>query len=70
MGALHNRFDRMLSNLTNMHENISASKGNRTDTDFAKETTEMTRAKILQQSSSSMLAQARVIPNAALNLLN
>lgn len=70
MGALHNRFDRMLSNLTNMHENISASKGNRTDTDFAKETTEMTRAKILQQSSSSMLAQARVIPNAALNLMN
>lgn len=70
MGALQNRFDRMLSNLTNMHENISASKGNRTDTDFAKETTEMTRAKILQQSSSSMLAQARVIPNAALNLLN
>ncbi|MBR9788999.1 MAG: flagellin [Vibrionaceae bacterium] len=70
MGALQNRFDRMLSNLTNMHENISASKGSRTDTDFAKETTEMTRAKILQQSSSSMLAQARLIPNAALNLLN
>ncbi|MDV6252580.1 flagellin [Vibrio sp. EA2] len=70
MGALHNRFDRMLSNLTNMHENISASKGNRTDTDYAKETTEMTRAKILQQSSSSILAQARLIPNAALNLLN
>ena len=70
MGALQNRFDRMLSNLTNMHENISASKGNRTDTDYAKETTEMTRAKILQQSSSSMLAQARLIPNAALNLLN
>lgn len=70
MGALQNRFDCTLSNLVNMQENISVSKGKRFDTDFAKETTEMTRSKILQQSSSSMLSQARIIPNAALNLLS
>lgn len=70
MGALQNRFDRTLSNLVNMQENISVSKGIRFDTDYAKETTEMTRAQILQQSSSSMLSQARMIPNAALNLMS
>lgn len=70
MGALQNRFDRTLSNLVNMQENISISKGIRFDTDYAKETTKMTRAQILQQSSSSMLSQARMIPNAALNLMS
>lgn len=70
MGALQNRFDRTLSNLVNMQENISVSKGIRFDTDYAKETTKMTRAQILQQSSSSMLSQARMIPNAALNLMS
>lgn len=69
LGAFQNRFSHAISNLDNVSENVSASNSRIKDTDFAKETTSMTKSQILQQASSSILAQAKQTPNAALGLL-
>ena len=69
LGAFQNRFNHAISNLDNINENVNASKSRIKDTDFAKETTALTKSQILSQSSSSILAQAKQTPNAALNLL-
>lgn len=69
LGASQNRMDHTINNLDNINENVSAAKSQIKDVDFAKETTEMTKAQILQQASSSILAQAKQAPNAALGLL-
>lgn len=69
LGAFQNRFDHAISNLDNINENVNASKSRIKDTDFASETTSMTKAQILQQASTSILAQAKQAPNSALNLL-
>ena len=69
LGAFQNRFDHAISNLDNINENVNASKSRIKDTDFAKETTAMTKSQILSQASSSILAQAKQAPNAALSLL-
>ncbi|MGX9417223.1 flagellin [Vibrio sp. RC27] len=69
LGAFQNRFDHAINNLDNINENVSASKSRIKDTDFAKETTNLTKSQILAQASSSILAQAKQAPNAALSLL-
>ncbi|MCG9683578.1 flagellin [Vibrio sp. Isolate23] len=69
LGAFQNRFSHAISNLDNINENVNASKSRIKDTDFAKETTALTKSQILSQASSSILAQAKQTPNAALNLL-
>lgn len=69
LGAKQNRLGHSINNLSNIQENVSASNSRIKDTDFAKETTNMTKAQILQQSSTSILAQAKQLPNAALTLL-
>jgi len=69
LGAFQNRFDHAISNLDNINENVNASKSRIKDTDFASETTSMTKAQILQQASTSILAQAKQAPNAAMSLL-
>ncbi len=69
LGAAQNRMDHTINNLDNINENVSAAKSQIKDTDFAKETTQMTKAQILQQASSSILAQAKQAPNTALGLL-
>ncbi|NAX37807.1 flagellin, partial [Vibrio sp. V27_P1S3P104] len=69
LGAFQNRFGHAISNLDNINENVNASKSRIKDTDFAKETTALTKAQILGQASSSVLAQAKQAPNAALSLL-
>jgi flagellin len=69
LGAFQNRFSHAISNLDNINENVNASKSRIADTDFAKETTAMTKNQILSQASSSILAQAKQAPNAALSLL-
>ncbi|MDN3700010.1 flagellin [Vibrio artabrorum] len=69
LGAFQNRFEHAISNLDNINENVNASKSRIKDTDFAKETTQMTKSQILSQASSSILAQAKQAPNAALSLL-
>ncbi|KJY85386.1 flagellin [Vibrio neptunius] len=69
LGAFQNRFSHAINNLDNINENVNASKSRIKDTDFAKETTALTKAQILSQASSSVLAQAKQAPNSALGLL-
>ncbi|MFC5078395.1 Flagellin D [Vibrio thalassae] len=69
LGAFQNRFNHAINNLDNINENVNASKSRIKDTDFAKETTAITKNQILSQASSSILAQAKQAPNAALSLL-
>ncbi len=69
LGAFQNRFGHAINNLDNINENVNASKSRIKDTDFAKETTALTKAQILSQASSSVLAQAKQAPNTALGLL-
>jgi flagellin len=69
LGAFQNRFGHAINNLDNINENVNASRSRIQDTDFAKETTAMTKSQILQQASTSILAQAKQSPSAALSLL-
>ncbi len=69
LGAFQNRFNHAINNLDNINENVNASKSRIKDTDFAKETTALTKSQILSQASSSILAQAKQAPNSALSLL-
>ncbi|WP_047048781.1 flagellin [Vibrio mexicanus] len=69
LGAFQNRFGHAISNLDNINENVNASRSRIQDTDYAKETTQMTKSQILQQASTSVLAQAKQSPSAALSLL-
>lgn len=69
LGAFQNRFNHAINNLDNINENVNASKSRIKDTDFAKETTALTKSQILSQASSSVLAQAKQAPNSALGLL-
>jgi len=66
---VQNRFTHTISNLANVQENVSASRSRIQDTDFAKETAEMTKNQILQQAGTSILSQANQIPQAAISLL-
>jgi flagellin len=69
LGAYQNRFSAAVSNLMSASENISAARSRVLDTDFAAETAAMTRAQILQQAGTAMLAQANSLPNSVLSLL-
>ncbi|MGI2801067.1 flagellin [Photobacterium damselae] len=69
LGAFQNRMNHTLNNLSNINENVNASNSRIKDVDFAKETTNMTKNQILQQASTSILAQAKQIPQSALSLL-
>lgn len=69
LGAVQNRLDHTVSNLGNISENVAQSNSRIRDVDFAKETTEMTKSQILQQASTSILAQAKMAPQSALSLL-
>ncbi|HAS6031040.1 flagellin [Vibrio vulnificus] len=69
LGAKQNRLSHSINNLANVQENVDASNSRIKDTDFAKETTQMTKAQILQQAGTSILAQAKQLPNSAMSLL-
>jgi flagellin len=69
LGAIQNRFQSNIRNLTNVSENVSAARSRITDTDFAAETASLTRLQIIQQASTTILAQANQRPQAALSLL-
>jgi len=68
-GAVQNRFEAVVVNLTTYSENLSAARSRIQDTDFAAETANLTRAQILQQAGVAMLAQANTLPQTALSLL-
>lgn len=69
LGALQNRFQSTIRNLSNISENISSARSRIRDTDFAAETAELTRNQIIQQASLSVLSQANQAPQTALSLL-
>jgi flagellin len=69
MGAYVNRLEFAISNLSNQVYNTQDAESRIRDVDFAQETTEFTRAQILSQSATSMLAQANQVPQGVLSLL-
>lgn len=69
LGAIQSRMESTIANLTNVAENLSASRSRIMDADVAMETSAMTRANILQQAGVSVLAQANQTPQLALSLL-
>ena len=69
MGAIQNRFTSTIANLNTTSENLSASRSRIRDTDYAKETAELTRTQILQQAGTAMLAQANQSPQSVMSLL-
>lgn len=68
-GAIQNRLEATTNNLDTQIENLSAARSRLSDTDIAKETSELASAQILQQAATSVLAQANQFPNVALKLL-
>ena len=69
LGAIQNRFQSTIRNLSNISENASAARSRIRDTDFATETADLTRWQIIQQASTTILGQANQRPQAALQLL-
>ena len=68
-GASQNRFSAVITNLQTSVENQSASRSRIMDADFAQETANMSRAQILQQAGTAMVAQANQLPQMVLKLL-
>ena len=68
-GATQNRFDTVIANLRVGAENSAAAHGRIVDADYAKETAALTRAQVLQQAGTAMVAQANQGPNGVLALL-
>jgi len=69
MGASQSRFDSVISNLQVSVENQSAARGRIMDADFAAETSNLSRAQILQQAGNAMIAQANQLPQQVMKLL-
>ena len=69
LGALQSRFENAVANIQITGENISAARGRIIDADFAKETSNLSRAQILQQAGTAMVAQANQVPQGVLSLL-
>lgn len=69
LGAIQNRLESTISNLTNIVENVSAARSRVQDADFAQETASLTRNQILQQAGISVLSQANSLPQQVLSLL-
>ena len=68
-GAISNRLDNTISNLTNVVLNTESSRSRINDADFAKESSKLTRSQILSQAATSMLAQANASKQTVLALL-
>ncbi|MEN2433423.1 flagellin [Comamonas sp. F1-6] len=69
LGAMQNRFESVVANLSVNSENLSASKSRIMDADFASETANLSRSQILQQAGTAMVAQANQLPQGVLSLL-
>ena len=69
LGAIQNRFESVVQSLSTTSENLSAARSRIQDTNFAAETANLTRAQILQQAGTAMLAQANSAPQNVLSLL-
>jgi len=69
LGAVQSRFENAIANIQISSENTTAARSRITDTDFASETANLTRAQILQQAGTAMLSQANQLPQQVLSLL-
>jgi flagellin len=69
LGAIENRFSSTVSNLQATSDNLSASRSRIEDADFAAETANLSRAQVLQQAGTAMVAQANQLPQQVLQLL-
>ncbi|MBP9962053.1 MAG: flagellin FliC [Pseudomonas sp.] len=69
LGAIQNRFDSAITNLKTNETNLTAARSRIEDADYAVEVANMTRAQILQQAGTSVLAQANQVPQGVLSLL-
>ncbi|MGY6269842.1 flagellin N-terminal helical domain-containing protein [Achromobacter denitrificans] len=69
LGAIQNRFESTITNLNNTVNNLSAARSRIEDADYATEVSNMTKAQILQQAGTSVLAQANQVPQTVLSLL-
>ncbi|GAB2909400.1 FliC/FljB family flagellin [Paralcaligenes ginsengisoli] len=69
LGAVQNRFESSIANLNNTVTNLSSARSRIQDADYAVEVSNMTRAQILQQAGTSVLAQANQVPQSVLSLL-
>ncbi|MBW7939807.1 MAG: flagellin, partial [Candidatus Omnitrophica bacterium] len=69
LGAIQNRFESTIRNLSAVSESLSAANSRIKDADFATETAELSKNQVLQQAGISVLAQANALPQQALSLL-
>ena len=69
LGASQNRFESTITNLNNTVNNLTSARSRIQDSDYATEVSNMSRAQILQQAGTSVLAQANQVPQAMLSLL-
>ncbi|MGZ8261085.1 MAG: flagellin N-terminal helical domain-containing protein [Caldimonas sp.] len=69
LGAVQNRFSSTITNLQTTTENLAASRSRIQDADFAQETANLSRAQVLQQAGTAMVAQANQLPQQVLTLL-
>jgi flagellin len=68
-GAINNRLDMVINNLTESSQNMQASRSRILDTDYAVETTNLAKQQIIQQAATAMLAQANQSSQSILSLL-
>ncbi len=69
LGAIQGRFESVVNSLQSASENLTSSRSRIQDADFATETAKLTRAQILQQAGTAILAQANSVPESVLSLL-
>ncbi|MGA1267877.1 MAG: flagellin [Gemmobacter sp.] len=69
LGAVSNRLEKTVSNMTNVVTNLQSGRGRIEDADFAAESTELAKTQILQQASMAMLSQANASKQSVMNLL-
>jgi flagellin len=69
MGAVMNRLDHVINNLTNVSMNLSASRSQIEDADYASASTELAKTQIMQQAATAVLAQANLSQQSVLKLL-
>ncbi len=69
LGAVQSRFENAIASIQVTSENIAAARGRIVDADFAQETSNLSRAQILQQAGTAMVSQANQLPQQVLSLL-
>jgi flagellin len=69
LGAIQSRIEATISSILVNSENLQASRSRITDTDYAAETANLTKAQVMQQASTAILSQANAVPQSVLSLL-